>query len=181
MSDPTFNVSSPGTDATTASEAQLLMSLKYPFAKLDSTNPVSFQNINLTFLNEPPDAPLDGSGFSGHTTYKRTLVYQFPHGYKYQPTTWCMSLSTLEDPDLSHPLAYQNGNMILLGFVGGSLGGATEAVLWVTADKNNVYLYVIKQTQADGNGNFPSPEVQLVGSTVRLRVYVFVENLAGTS
>ena len=44
-----ISVSAPNTSLIGAATKDITFNTKYPFAKLDSTNTVSFQNINLIF------------------------------------------------------------------------------------------------------------------------------------
>ncbi len=131
---------------------------KYPMAKLDRTNKVSFQNINLTFLN---DTPAPGVG-----TSNSTLVYQFAHDYNYISSHWMMG--TITGGSNNYP--YIEDEVALLS----SIFADSQATLIVKVNATNVYLYVNK-TNLSGFGN---PTV--AGVVISLRLYVFVEDLLGS-
>lgn len=173
-----INVSSKGVDVTGARGEDLLLSTEYPFHKLDTLKPISFQNINITFAHEPPYPPNPGNPLGGPTlAYKITNITSFAHGYSYIPAIWCMGLLNWEAPDQTKWPSYQNGNYIELGFVGGSNGGHTYAYLWIHADKRKIYIDCVKSVVSDNNGNFPSPIVNVIGFTAKLRLYVFAEDI----
>lgn len=162
-----MSVSQNGVDVNSATGPQVIFSSQYPFAKLDKTNTVSFQNISLLFNREPPNP----NGTSVFLT--TTLVYQFPHGYKYIPSTWFL----MENPTNSgvglQPAYQEEGGIIIatdeLLF--------TAAVLRMQADATNIYFYVDKfYTAGDSQ---PLPNIQ--GFSLNIRVYVFVGDLTGTT
>lgn len=133
---------------------QVIFTTKYPFAKLDTTNQASFQNIRIFFSKEPPVSAGSSS---------TTQIYQFPHGYKYIPTTWLL-FQNLNSPNTSAGFAYgQEGSIIV------SKTASSFAQFMVTVDITNVTFSVYKQqAMAD-----PSPDI--IGITILLRLYVFVE------
>jgi len=169
-----ISVSAPGTDLRTATGKDVILNTRYPFAKLDSTNLVSFQSIEISFANDPPNP--DGSTSDNLTT----LIYKFPHGYKYTPTVWCMFQRTVgagDQGDLTvtkfGPYQYESGVIA----VSSASDLANYATLELAADDTNIYLGVMKVNV----GAFgPDPPVNIAGYTLLVRVYVFVEDLLGT-
>lgn len=158
-----ISVSQNGLDVRGASGPQLLFSARDPFAKLDKTKATSFQNIRLLFNHEPPDP--NGTTDFGPLT---TLVYQFPHGYDYVPSTWFL-LQIIS----GGPVRYQQESAEIL------LVNAlfyTSAVFRVSIDKDNVYFYIDKYYDAGGGG----PTAHILGFTLLIRQYVFAGDLTGT-
>lgn len=155
-----ISISIPGADVTKATGTNLSLSTKNPFAKLDSTLQQSFATINLTFAHEPPNP--DGMIL----TYLRTLVYSFPHGYTYIPSTWFMvSLN-------GFLTAVGNEGVVVVGSA--SSFGTTQAVLTVDVDATNVYFYIDKFYTA----TFLTPVC--IGLNLSIRSYIFVNDLSGT-
>jgi hypothetical protein len=156
-----IQVSAPGTDLRTATGADITLNTKNPFAKLDSTNKVSFQVINLLFLHEPPNP----NGTS--STYQRTLVYSFPHRYKYVTSSWfLLSLDGFATARGSE------GNYLVGG---GAFATSSSAVLIVTVDQTNVNIYVDKYWVSASGFSAPS----IIGFTASIRAYIFVNDLTG--
>lgn len=147
-----------GVNVQGASLNNTTFTTKYPLAKLDRTNTVSFQNINLTFLNDTAAPPLAGSN--------SVLVYSFAHGYKYIPSHWMMG--SLTGGTNNYP--YIEDEEALLS----SITNGSQAILVIKTDSQNVYLFVNK-TNLFGDGN-PS----ISGVALSLRLYVFVEDLLGS-
>jgi hypothetical protein len=161
-----MQVSQIGTTTKTATGSQVTFNTKYPFAKLDKTNLVSFQNISIQFYNEPP-APSGTYPDIGPTT---TLVYQFVHGYTYVPSTWFLMQVTPSSTVSYPPVSYQQEgtNSFFL-----YLGPGSGASLTITADATNVYFYVNKYY----GGSFGLPNI--IGYVLNIRAYVFVDDLSG--
>ena len=155
-SDYGIKISPPQIDARTATNLQLLLNMQYPIAKLDSTNPVSFQDVTLTFANDPPESV----GASVLTT-----VYTFKHGYNYVPQVWAMM--TVLVPPTSRPIEQlYNQNFLTLALT----TPFDTAVMYVKADATNVYFIVDKSRFGGGGANPLQPCV------VRVRTYVFVQD-----
>lgn len=158
---PPIKVSKPNTDLRTANGTDITLDTMKPFAKLDSTNPISFQLIDVLFLHEPPNP--DGT----ISFYQRTLVHHFPHNYKYVPSDWFMaSVDGLQT-------AIGTEGVYLVG--GGDTPTFSSAVFIVETDAENVYFYIDKYWIA--SGGFDAPTV--LGVTVTVRSYVFVNDLLG--
>lgn len=161
-----MTVSSNGVDVNNATGPQILFSSQYPFAKLDKTNKVSFQNISLFFAHEPPNP-------DGLTTFLvSTLVYQFPHGYKYVPSTWFLMQNPTNSGVGLQPSYQQEGGIIIAT----DEALFTAAILRIEVDATNIYLYVDKRyIQGDSQ---PLPNI--LGFSLNIRIYVFAGDLTGT-
>jgi hypothetical protein len=156
LSDYGIKISKAGVDVRTAKNSDLILNLKYPFTKLDSTRSVSFQNITILFTNDPPN----GDGLTANPI--TTTVYRFSHGYSYVPRTW---------------LLFQQSNST--GFSYGSEGTTilqtyplSTAQLTMQVDDTYVYINVMK---IYGDNTVAPANIQ--GYNVKLRVYVFAENV----
>jgi hypothetical protein len=145
MANGLISVSAPGTSLIGASAQNVTFSTRYPFHKLDSTNPVSFQLITL-FLAVDTPTPAAGAGL---TATNRTLVYSYPHGYSYVPSSWFL-IST-------------NNFTSVLGSEGawiiGSASGVSPAIakVEIDVDSTNVKFYIFKSWTNDGVN--PEPNV----------------------
>lgn len=161
-----MTVSSNGVDVGAATGPQVIFSSQYPFGKLDKTNKVSFQNISILFNREPPNP-------NGTTqTLLTTLVYQFPHGYKYVPSTWFLMQNPSNTGVGIQPAYQQEGGTVIATdeFL------LTAAIIRMQADATNIYFYIDKYyTQGDSQ---PLPNIQ--GFSLNIRVYVFAGDLTGT-
>lgn len=169
MTDGPITVSAPNTSIVGAEGVDVILNTALPFHKLDSTNDASFQIINMTFLTEPPNPTAPTST----TTYSDTLVYSYPHGYDYTPSTWF--LLSLDDFDTT--LGPESS--IFFNSPTGQLPNSTNAKLNVYVDDTNVYFYVKKQWgylfgAADPN----APNI--INTRISIRSYVFVEDLSGS-
>lgn len=161
-----ISVSSGNISLPNATGTQVTFNTRYPFHKLDSTNNNSFQVITILLGVEPPNptAPTTTA------TYSETLVYSFAHGYTYTPSTWFLisldGFATTIGPE---------GNAFL---VQGQIPGSTNAILNIRVDSTNVYFYVTKTWgYVFGTPDPVAPNV--VGTTLSIRSYVFVEDLLG--
>lgn len=155
----TLKVSPPGVDVKTAADKQLVINGSYPFLKLDTQNPVSFQTIVFTFNTDPPEP-------SGGNTTQNTTVYTIPHGYSYTPAFWSL-VQTLVPPTGTHlsQTYFQSAGIIAAQTVDDSAGFLIEA------DSRNIYFIVQKFNDGAGSPN------NLVGCVLRIRLYVFVDDL----
>lgn len=146
-----------------ASGGEITFNTRYPFAKLDSENAVSFRIITLFFNTEPPNP----SG-SGSDTFKRTLIYSFPHGYNYTPSTWFMlSLDNFTS-------AFGTEGAYIAG--GGDIPTNSSAEIKIIADASKIYFYVDKYYTA--SSGVTAPTIQ--GQFVTIRSYAFVNDLSGS-
>lgn len=172
MSNGPIAVSAPGTSLRGAVGTDITFNTRYPFAKLDSTNKVSFQAINIEFLHDPPNP-------NGTSVFKLiTNIYTFPHGYKYIPAIWCIFNRTAgagDQGDLSvtkfGPYGYENG----LIAVASAADNSNFANLTLAADATNIYIGVNKFYDS-----LHGAAVNLVGYALLVRVYAFVNDLSGT-
>jgi hypothetical protein len=154
-------VSAPNTSLQGAVGTDITFSTRYPFAKLDTTNPVSFQVLSIFFNTTPPQP-------TAVNTSTNTLVYSYPHGYKYIPSTWFL-LST----DNFATVAGNEGATIINpnSGVGASYVNAT-----IIVDSTNVNVYIYNFW-----GGSTSSPYSLVGYTLSIRAYIFIEDLSGNS
>lgn len=145
--------------------SDVIFSTQYPYAKLDTqhgidltknppTNPTSFQNISIFFNSNPPYDPLFPVV---------TQIYQFAHGYDFVPTYWVL-YQNVGASNTVGGFAYGNENSIILGTTPFSF-----AELLLNVDNQNVTFFV-QQIYKGGD-----PVVNLVGVTIRIRLYIFVE------
>lgn len=164
-----LTISSNNVDVRSASGPQVTFSTQYPFSKLDKTNTVSFQNINILFNHEPPNPP----GTGGNVGPLITNVYTFPHGYTYVPSTWMMCQNPTNTGVGLQPAYFQESFIILAT----DEGFYTAAELHIRVDNKNVYLDVWKfYNTADAPA---LPNIQ--GFSLNIRVYVFAGDLTGTT
>ena len=158
-----IKISAPGYDARSATNLQLLLNMEYPIAKLDTTNIVSFQDILLTFVNDPPEPAVPG------VTPATTLVYSFNHGYSYTPQVWSLINVVVPPPSSMPTYDVFNQEQALLSI----LTIVDYASLRIVTDATKVYFYVDKyQSGLPGGG--PNP---LGSCQVKIRVYVFVQDI----
>ena len=141
--------------------SQLTFTTKYPFAKLDTTNLKSFQVVSILLTK---DVTSPGSVNSSASTQ----IAFFPHGYTYIPSTWAL-VST----DGFQTVSGQEESFVY----GSNSGvGVSSANLYITADATNIYFTISKFW----GGADPQPP-NLTGLFLTIRLYVFVEDLTGTS
>jgi len=160
VADYGIKISAPGYDARTAANLQLLLNMKYPIAKLDTTNGVSFRDITLTFVNDPPEPALD--------TSNSLTVYSFAHGYNYVPQMW--SMITMITPPASRTILepYNQDYMTLA-----QTTFADIAMLYIRADATNIN-YIVDKSRSSLPGNGPNP---LAPCVIKVRTYVFVQDI----
>lgn len=161
-----IRISKDGSDADAlgnvfADRQSLLMNMRDPMAKLDTTNPVSFQNISLTFNTDPPEP-------TGAGEEKETVVYQFAHGYTYSPTVWTLAQVTQRP---TTPGTFYQNFFQTVGVIK-STTAADFAALQMRNDNQYVYISVRKGYNA-GLGGTPQ---NIVGCKILIRIYVFVED-----
>lgn len=161
-----LTVSANGVDVNTATGPDVIFSSQHPFAKLDKTNTVSFQNIALFFQNEPPNP----SGIGIDTGPRTTLVYQFPHGYTYVPSTWFLMQNPSNTGVGLQPSYQQEGGIII------QTDPFNYAIIRMQVDATNIYFYVDKYYSTFASEPFPN----IIGFSLNIRVYVFAGDLTGT-
>lgn len=163
MSDVGIKVSSEGFDVLSATDAQTLMNIHYPFMKIDTTNPVSFQNIVLTFNTDPPES----SGISPDTSLV-TTVYSFNHGYSYRPATWTQVFVVTPPPSGANSQTYFTET----GYI--SRHTAADGAIFLTQfDDQKVYYKINKFLFTAGGGSANN----IIGTVLRIRTYVFVQDI----
>ena len=192
-----FAVASNGQDVQAANGPNQLLSMNNPFTKLDTTNIVSFQTIQLLLNHEPPQAPPTAP------YYTDTVVYQFPHGYQYVPAIWMSWAFPSANPNPGNPgvgssntVSFPNGDdtassAAYEAISGGIIAGGnstlaleqyndgsgtqyvSEAYLYLTVDTANVYVHIMKGTLGTLGGSIIP--LYLIGYVINLRTYVFTE------
>lgn len=181
MSDFGIKISQPGIDASkTNNPNSLTLNMKYPFHKLDVTKAVSFQNINIAIKNNPPGPNLAPGGYIDTLTQK-TVLYQFPHGYNYAPTTWFLTQNNITNMGYGPVtgLNYQ-GRFTLVGTAADATLGNSLCFVLAEVDNTNVTISAVQELQPFGIAPGP-PAISMVGMVFKMRVYVFAEQLAPAS
>jgi hypothetical protein len=163
-----LTISSNNVDVRSATGSQVTFSTQYPFAKLDKTNPVSFQNISILFNHEPPNP--NGTSQFGPVI---TNVYTFAHGYTYVPSTWMMTQNPTNSGVGLQPAYFQESFIIIAT----DEGNYTAAELHLRVDNKNVYLDVWKYYNTADAPALPN----IQGFSLNIRVYVFAGDLTGTT
>ncbi len=167
MNNGPISVSAPGQSLVGALGQDITFSTRFPFHKLDSTNPVSFQVISILLNHEPPNPPIPPAT-PPHFTTSRTLIYSFRHGYNYIPSSWFL----ISDDNFATSNGFEGALLISTG----NLFGFTVAVLNVEVDDTNVNIYVDKNWYNYGTPDNPP---NIIGTTISIRAYIFVEDLSG--
>lgn len=165
-----ISVSAPGVSLIGATAKDITFSTRYPFHKLDSTNQNSFQVLTIFFNQDTPN-PTPPTSVE---TFSNTLVYSFPHGYTYVPSTWFL-IST----DNFKTTKGAEGSIISTP-AGTQLPNSSNATLNITVDETNINIYILKQWGYVFGTPDPNPPTVL-GMFVSIRSYIFVEDLSGTS
>lgn len=156
MGDYGIKTSKNGVNAITAQGADILMSTRYPFAKLDPTQTESFRTTTVTFLSDTPDDV-------------KTRIASFSHGYTYKPQIWGLWNVTWGPSIAGTPGLEQNGYGSLTN--GSGLPSATFSYEW---NATEVILYLLKGTA------FMSPS-NAIGTSATLTTYIFVDDLQEAS
>lgn len=161
MADVGIKVSKEDVDAFTATGDDLLLDMDSPLHKLDSSVDTSFRNILITFNNEPPNP-------DGVTDFNLdTEVYRFKHGYDYIPCTWVLYQNlTLAPSGVSIEYAMYGGIIY-------SPDAFASAYFFFDIDETYVRL-VVRKNYVSGLG---SGVANIVGFRLRIRVYVFAEDI----
>jgi hypothetical protein len=161
MADLGLKISEDGVSVEKATEDQILMDFDKPFAKLDTTNENSFKNIKLFFANDPPNP-------DGITDFNlRTEVYRFKHGYDYVPATWLLFENLTYASSLGSVQYGQGGSVIA------SEGAGSAAYLGYYVTDTDFVIFVNKGFVS----GFGVGVTNIAGSQLRLRIYVFAEDV----
>lgn len=157
MADYGIKTSAKGADAITARGVDVIMSTKYPFAKIDPTQRDSFRTTIVSFLNDVPDNV-------------KTQIASFAHGYIYKPQIWGLWNVTW-GPDIAGTAnAVQNGYGAIT-----NTSGFPSSTLSYEWDTTRVYLYLTKGALSPG---LPS---NAIGTSATLTTYIFVDDLQESS
>ena len=161
MSDFGMKVMKKGVDYGSTKLQDQLLNTKWPFTKMDVTNPAAFKNIRIVFNNDLPSSP------SGVTTN----VVKYAHnitdakGNKLIPRYWAMG-------DNSNTSA---GAFKYLGADGQVAATTVDANVQIKVWVDNTYVYIDFIKTYDPATGDPNPN--MVGTILNIRVYVFVEDL----
>lgn len=156
MADYGIRTSKEGADAITATGADLIMTTRFPFAKIDPTEIDTFRTTTVTFLRDVPDDT-------------KTLITSFPHGYTYKPQLWGLWNVTWGAGIAGTGGQEQNGYGVLT-----NSSGSPSSTLSYEWDEASVYLYLLKGTNVFTPSN-------AVGTVATLTTYVFVDDLQEAS
>lgn len=149
-----------GKDSDVNKLENIIFTTKYATAKLDMANPISFQSIRLTFLNDPPEPP-------NPPTELTTRVAILPHGYTYTPSFWSLVNILLPIPTNFKQDYFQESGVL-------STQTAFDAAEFlVTADNTNIY-FDVKKTRVTASGGMVNT---LTGMILKIRLYIFVEDV----
>lgn len=160
MADYGIRVSLEDQNVFEATGQELILSTANPFAKLDTTNDVSFQNVLLTFLTNPPEPSVG--------TELTTTVHSFAHGYTYIPSAWHLVTIVTPKSGTSFDQDYFQDSGVIAQNT--AFDGVT---FFVEVDATMVYYKVTKflDTGSGGSAN------DITGMQLRIRSYVFVEGV----
>lgn len=159
MADYGIKISKEDANVLTAEETDILLNITDPLAKLDVTNDVSFQNIELTFDTDPTEPSFPT------TENIDTLVYSFPHGYTYTPQQWMLVQVIIPVATPFYQEFFLDNGIVATSTV---FSGAT---FWCAADETDINFYITKSiTDAAGA---PTP---INGLRLLVRSYVFVQD-----
>ena len=153
MSDYGLKVSKLGKDATSSNDLDIIMSTKYPFAKIDPTKTDTFRTTTILFTKNTTKA-VD------------TLIYQFDHGYTYTPQVWGL-WSIIWGPGV---VGVAGSTYIGYGTVSSS-SGIPVATLHYKVGMSRIELYAI---WSDPLNLAP---IDLSGTIATLTTYVFADDL----
>ncbi len=158
MGDFGIAISSPNVNVGSASNSQLLLTSKYPFVKLDTQKPISFQTIFLFFNNDPPEPVGAGT--------VNTTVYSFAHGYTYVPRVWGL-FQTVAKPPLTvfNQDYFQDTGIIAQQTID------DQVTMFVGANATNINIIVSKFNDGAGNANL------LAGASFNITIFTFVDDL----
>lgn len=160
MGDYGLKISLPGVNAHTAGTSQSTNIGQYPQLKLDTQNPMAFQNILLLIISDPPE-PVSPA------TDAFTTVYQFAHGYKYVPSV--ETLFYVKNPPSTnfYQEYFQDMGIIAAQSVG------SFVTLYASTDATNVYFIIDKFD----NFQFGAAPNLLTGTTIQISCHVFLDDI----
>lgn len=157
-----INISPPGVNATTAGANQLLMNSNYPFYKIDTQNKNGFRTTFINFLTDPPEPP------SGSAAYQFTVVYSYPHNYKYITAIQALFYAKVAPTGTGFTQKYF--------FDTGTIASHTAfdgCDFFCYADATNIY-FVIRKYRDTANGGLAN---NLSGAFYQITVYNPVEDV----
>ena len=163
MADQGLKISKENIDVSNATGDNILLDINKPLHKLDVTNTVSFQNLLVIFNNEPPNP-------DGVTSFSLdTEIYKFKHGYSYIPCTWFLYQNLTPNSVGSVEYAQYGGQIA-------SPDAGSSAYLYYYIDPTYFHIVVRKNYQFGVGIGVTS----IIGYRLRLRIYVFAEDIGYT-
>lgn len=153
MADYGVKTSQVGASVLDATGVDILMTTKFPFAKIDPTHTDSFRSTTITFLNNTADDTI-------------TSVYSFPHGYDYKPQVWGYWSSIVWGAGIGVGSEVWSG----YGWVW-STTGVPIAELGYDVDETNVNVY------AYWSDPFGMNPLDFTGTVATLTTYIFADDL----
>lgn len=153
MADYGIKTSKKEVSVLNATGSDVLMTTKYPFAKIDQTKTDTFRTTTVTFLND----------VANNTDVE---IASFLHGYDYKPQLWGLWNVTWS-PSLGG--SEQNGYGALT-----NTSGTPSSTLWYEWDETTVRLYINK-------GWSVIVPTDTTGLTAALTTYVFADDLQEAS
>lgn len=191
-----FSVASNGSRIQTAVGPNSLLSIENPLTKLDTTNKISFETISILFNNEPPQPA--ANSFTNTIIHTEAHGYNYipsiwMNWQNPAPNPTISPLGAGDHALRTFAFGDDSNSVELLGDINGAPTGVYEqsligediyndgitiylttiAYLVITADKQNIYLSVLKENIKPIAGS-PTP-IHLAGITLNVRIYVFTE------
>lgn len=160
MTQSILSISPPGVDATTASNANLLLNSEDPLYKIDTQNKNGFRTTSLNFLHDPPEGVGSAFGF--------TVVYQYPHNYTYIPAIQALFFAKVPPTGTGFTQQYFFDSGVIASHT-----VADGAFLFAYADATNIYI-VCRKFCISGSGGLPN---NLTGAFYEITIYAPVEDI----
>lgn len=157
-----INISPPNTNAQTTSPSGLLLNSSYPFYKIDTQNKNGFRTTFINFLTDPPEPAV------GSTAYKFTVVYFYPHNYKYITAIQALFYAKVPPTGTAFTQNYF--------FDSGTIAAHTAfdgVDFFCYADATNIY-FVIRKYRDTASGGLAN---NLSGAFYQITVYNPVEDV----
>ncbi len=162
MSDYGVKVSAEDQDVYSAIGQEILLTTRYPFAKLDTTKDESFKNTLLTFITNPTEPSGVGD------TELTTTVYSFPHGYDYIPSAWHLVQITNPAGGTAFDQDYFQDSGIVASHT-----AFDGAIFESEVDATTVYYKITKYYDSGLGGSTND----ITGLQLKIRSYIFVEGV----
>lgn len=154
MSDYGIKSGKRGVSITEATGADILMSTKYPFAKIDQTKSDTFRTTTVTLLSDTTDNT-------------QVEIASFEHGYDYRPQVWGLWNVTWGPSITGTPNLEQNGYGALT-----NTSGIPASTIHYEWDTTSIYLYLTKGSSGSSDAT---------GTVATLTTYVFADDMTEQS